>query len=922
MRNTYYRSRQGNRDFYNDDYSGILQIVVPEETTNLITNPSIEIDTTGFSAYNSTLSRDITYQKRGKYSLKVTPSTCTPGSFSAISTWVGALYEVHPSAGTSYTFSVDVKGQAGIPFLVMFWDIDYYPPLGQPTYFVANGRWQRIYTTHHQVSYVIGAYVSVFELIRQSTMCAPFYIDGLQLEAKTYPTTYCDGDMVGYVSGVNEYFWNGIPHESTSTRLRSTASGGKVINLFRDTNAKFINAVGLGLPNTTPLQDLSAYGAGGFYQRSNHSGRSFSITCDISRINDVDKRTDDLDLINLLSPKRVPAPQPLLFRFLEEANPQKRVYGDVGLMRALYSSGLEGDKSNPFIERLILAFSAIEPYKVMEGDNAAELPTVTSLSTVKRVIRRDQNGAWAKMPSAGADNGFDDRVYAIKRAPDGKIFFGGSFLTCNGVAVKRAVYWDGTSFTQLSTGFNGDVYDFEFDNDGNVYVVGAFTADGTGATTLNRIAVYDISADTLTAMGTGFDGNVYCAKIGGDGLLYVGGAFTTSGDTLDTLRHVAAWLPETGAWLDVGDDNLFGDVRAIVFGAMDRMYIGGQYPVIDIDSSYSGVAYTSILGIYGASTTDTWHMCGNSDDGTDIKSVYSMAVDDEGNIYAGETPYYDAAYHGTECYVKKWLPGGAWEQVGYAFYHATTPMINELIYGKYSKTRRGLIVSGIFTSVDNIPTYGGFAKYVGNKWCPLDVDIRSGGVSVDGITVYANNGELILSFDASSTVIAPVPMTTPLVVNGSGASMVKFTIQNEGVLKSIVNMTTGDELLFRDLNIIAGEGITIDLSDPNNITLNSDIQGDITGRVHPISDVGSFRLKRGDNYLSSFFYLSGGTTDEVIVEWKDIEINVIGEISHSCPPSVAIRGQYPPVPVVGIWRILMETGEYILTETDDELLME
>jgi len=171
-------------------------------------------------------------------------------------------------------------------------------------------------------------------------------------------------------------------------------------------------------------------------------------------------------------------------------------------------------------------------------------------------------------------------------------------------------------------------------------------------------------------------------------------------------------------------------------------------------------------------------------------------------------------------------------------------------------------------------------------------------------------------------VIAPVPMTTPLVVNGSGASMVKFTIQNEGVLKSIVNMTTGDELLFRDLNIIAGEGITIDLSDPNNITLNSDIQGDITGRVHPISDVGSFRLKRGDNYLSSFFYLSGGTTDEVIVEWKDIEINVIGEISHSCPPSVAIRGQYPPVPVVGIWRILMETGEYILTETDDELLME
>lgn len=918
MSKTFFRTfygLSGNRDFYNQDYSGIIQLIVPEETTNLIFDPSIEIDIVGFQEYNSVLTRDITYQNRRNYSLKVTPNTCTPGSSSGISTWIGALYPVDLIAGNPYTFSVDIKGQAGVPFVVFFWDSTHTFILGQCTYFITNGNWQRVWTTYNEVAN-LSRYVAVFERIYSGAICSPFYMDGLQLEAKAYPTTYCDGDLVGYTAGVKEYLWNGAPHASTSTRLGSTTSGGKIIDLFKDTNAKFINSVGLGLPPTTPLQDLSAFGESGFYQRSNQAGRAFSITCDVSRINTIDRRTDDLNLVNLVSPKRVPAPQPLLFRFLDEAHPQKRVYGNVGNIRALYSSGLEGDKSNPYIERQILNFSSIEPYKVMDGDRAAELPTSAELTSVNRVVRRGNDGIWAKMPAAGANNGFNNYVHVIKRAPDGKIFFGGRFTLCNGVAVKYAVYWDGTSFTQLSTGFNDHVYDFAFDNDGNVYVAGIFTTDGTGVTDLKRVAKYNIATNTLTAMDTGFNNSAYCLEFGVDGLLYAGGAFTLSGDTLNTLRKVAVWYPETGVWGDMGTDQILGDVHSIVFGAMDRIYIGGTYPlVIDTrypETVYSGVSYTTVLGIYGTPVDFTWCACGKSSDNTHIQSVYSMAVDHEGNVYAAETP----SPASTVAYVKKYLPGGAWENIGYGFYNAAGAELIDLVYEKYSKTKWGLIVAGYFTKVDNVPNYGGFAKFVGNKWCPLDVDIKAAGVSVGGYAVYVHDSEIILSFLSQSTVIVPVPSTTPIVVDGSGSSRTRFIVSNRGTLRSIINITTGDELLFRQLNLVHDEILEIDFSDPNNISLYSNVGGNISGRVHPGSDVGSFKLIRGNNYLSSFFfpYSPGWSSDKVIVEWNNVELDILGEISRICPRVSPIKGTYPPSPLAGLFYILMESGDYILME--------
>jgi hypothetical protein len=188
--------RSGNSEFYNQDYSGVIQLIVPEETTNLITNPSVELSIAGYHTYNSTLTGDITYQNRGKYSLKVNPNTCTIGSPSATQNWIGTYYKISLTAGLPYTFSVDVKGKVGGTYVVFFWSSDYAIILGRPTYFIGNGEWQRAWTTYNEVLSA-DRYVSIFELVRIGTMCSPFYVDGLQVEAKAYPTTYCDGDMIG-----------------------------------------------------------------------------------------------------------------------------------------------------------------------------------------------------------------------------------------------------------------------------------------------------------------------------------------------------------------------------------------------------------------------------------------------------------------------------------------------------------------------------------------------------------------------------------------------------------------------------------------------------------------------------------------------------------------------------------------------------
>ncbi len=177
-----------------------------EATTNLVTNPSFEVDTAGWAGLigTETLSSSSTYSYFGTKSLKV----ITPGS--VVNEGVGFTFNCLPN--TTYTVSWWTRG-GGYP---LAWQLvgnssgaTDFGNAGEQGAFNFWGRCHGTKTTNgSDTTLTFKAYVGLWG----SPAAVTFYVDGVQIEAKAYPTSYCDGSMgTGYA-------WTETAHASTSTR--------------------------------------------------------------------------------------------------------------------------------------------------------------------------------------------------------------------------------------------------------------------------------------------------------------------------------------------------------------------------------------------------------------------------------------------------------------------------------------------------------------------------------------------------------------------------------------------------------------------------------------------------------------------------------------------------------------------------------
>src|SRR3990170_1286859 len=92
--------------------TGLWSLLLPEEATNLVTNPSGEEAATGYTAVGGSLARTSEKSRRGAYSIKITPTAGTGD---------GCYYgTVSLTNNTVYTFSVDVWAAASIPITIYF----------------------------------------------------------------------------------------------------------------------------------------------------------------------------------------------------------------------------------------------------------------------------------------------------------------------------------------------------------------------------------------------------------------------------------------------------------------------------------------------------------------------------------------------------------------------------------------------------------------------------------------------------------------------------------------------------------------------------------------------------------------------------------------------------------------------------------
>ena len=149
-----------------------LHVVKPTKTTdtNLVTNPSFELNTTGWTVVASAASADTSTAKRGYQSLCV---TCTTAVYSGV--YFGNIAVTDTN---TYTFSVDVKGANGIPYTINVRDTSANL-LSTETTFTGTGSWNR-----HVCTYTATATESImlFILKNNNESILPFYIDGVQFE--------------------------------------------------------------------------------------------------------------------------------------------------------------------------------------------------------------------------------------------------------------------------------------------------------------------------------------------------------------------------------------------------------------------------------------------------------------------------------------------------------------------------------------------------------------------------------------------------------------------------------------------------------------------------------------------------------------------------------------------------------------------
>lgn len=315
------------------------EVIIAEATTNLWTNPSLEVGTTGWTAAGGSIARSSSDPVFGFYDLTVTPSA---GTYDGVYFGTLAL-----TSGTTYTFSAYVKGANGIPYFIAA------NPSGSgydgTETFTGDGEWHRI-----ELTFTASASANYYFHVRKynSADTSAFYVDAVQVEAKSYATTYCDGDVeapTGFTS--SGCSWNGTAHTSTSSRTANTRAGGRIMDLDDNYHFRTMQAIGIGAAPVENYRTAYAMLDGALYEH----GRRSEIIFTLSGVMQASAYATFLSyrdaLINAL--QNTADDQPIIVRFTGGSSGRE--------ISAYYDGGLEGGNLNANIELAQIRFLACEP---------------------------------------------------------------------------------------------------------------------------------------------------------------------------------------------------------------------------------------------------------------------------------------------------------------------------------------------------------------------------------------------------------------------------------------------------------------------------------------------------------------------------------------------------------------------------------
>jgi hypothetical protein len=796
------------------------KIVVPTKTElyNLVTNPSFETGTDGYTAVggSTTLLRQVA-GPRGIQYLAVTPGTGVNDGV-----YFGT---VSLTNATTYTFSVDLKGE--VNFKIYF--ANTLGTLKGTATSITDA--DPAYWKRYSVTWTCDSTTSyrLYIVKDNSTSTSTFHIDGLCVVPLAYDVTYFDGDTPNCR-------WESTAHASRSIADPQARNVGRVVNLS-DYNLQVLSMDGVGVVDATHHVTQRALLPGAEYKGHKVQPRYFLLTSLVTGSGLEDLHSKRKDLIDLFKHDALAGDQPVILRY-SGANSAKEAeitcYLDT-------EKGIIKDEPN--IQNVALRLVAYDPYFYTPHNTSQSLSSIDS--GTRRYFMAKRSGWWTSItPSAVTDPGSGIRVRDIE--PTGsyykkrwfgdansmgfqaeKLYVSGSFLNWDGTAASDYIAqydFSTEAWSAVGSGANGYVRAMAYAPNGYLYVCGEFTS--IGGTAANRVAYWNGSS--WNAMGTGFDNTAYDIMVASDGNVYAVGNDSTIGGVTGAA-YVAYW--DGSSW-NAMSSGISATAYCLDQDGAGNIIIGGTQT--GYVTKWDGSAFTSLSA---------------------PAACWALKVHPNGTIYAGlNGDELITQYNG-----KSWvsMAGGI---TGSAVYSIDVD-------------QDGLVwVGGDFTAAGGL-SVNGLVCWNGYNFVHPDVTLPGTATCWD---VKCVNNDLYLGFNTSGTAYFSY-QNYYVTNNGTARAYPKITINTSGgtiLPKYLKNESTG-ATIWMDGKIFDGETLTLDFSEGVRGVYSSFYGNKLTSVLRG-SAFTDFYLLPGNNIISLYITQPGSPTVTEIIQWQERHESIDG----------------------------------------------
>lgn len=793
--------------------SGLWAVVQPLDETNIATNPSFEYGNAGVVAIQAaTLGTTSQFQRYGAWSLKVTPaSNGTSGA--VLGTWTAA------AAGTLYDVSAWAFVESGVPMRFAIGDGNGLNLVGSVA-FTGGGTWQ-----WYQTSVITGGAATLSAVLQKTSGNSqlPYYVDGVKISpwADTIDrtTTYFDGDQAGGT-------WLGAAHASISTRTGQYRGGGSIVALA-DLGLQVDQMLGVGMPPIENSSQSYAVTDGAQFQRIRAATRHFTLTAKpIVGTALADFHATRRTLIDLFKPDVITPQQPTHLLYYG-------AQGTIGI-DAYYEKGLElGNMDGPIAENAAISFVSYDPYWYLPAQQGTTLAPRVSLGSVNYAARRSPLGAWGTL---GQKTGTTVQVNVspgltsvddILINPGGTVILGGYFGSVSGtVSGPLAQYYPQTNlfgtFTGGTVGVPGaEITTLAITPSGTLFFAGNF---GTVAGTSYPRIGQNVGGAFGTLIGGTINSNVNKILFNPFGTLFVGGALTLAGGS--AARFIAQHV--NNAWGTINQQGGTLDTNPVAFAwGLDNksLYVGGNF------AQAGGTTATRVAQL----VSGLWGTMSSGANG----AVYDLATKQDGRIALGGGQ--TALGGGTANGIGEWN-GVQWQPNGVG--------VQGLVRRVFVRNDNSMILAGSFQAAGSVNIPDSVAIWNGAAYLPLDLDLPPGG-NVLAIAQAIDN-TLYIGGDFSGTGYAASVGT----ILNSGRAGVYPNLR-------LRNLATGTARCFQLLNTTTGDGIWLNYTllggeqadlvlQPGARSFRSNLRGNIISTILPGSNLATFNLLPGQNYISFF----------------------------------------------------------------------